>query len=111
MSNNILDEAEKYTGPRTCPECGHQFPFGDFVKRCVMSYGSSKWSCQACRTAIKCDLIKVQLFWLIGLLPFGFLFSVLRPYVDLGSFDFLLVVPFFAFVLSTLYYVKFEKQE
>ena len=109
MSSDILDEAEKYAGPRTCPECGHQFPFGPFVRRYVMSYGLSKWSCQSCGELIKCDFIKVQVYWLLGLLPFGFLFSVLMSYLDIGVFNLLYSMPFFAFVLLTLYYVRFEK--
>ena len=89
MSNDILDEIERNTGPRTCPECGHQFPFGDFVRRYVMSYGLSKWSCQGCHKLIKCDFIKVQIIWLVGLLISGVLFSVLTFYFDLGAFNFI----------------------
>lgn len=112
MSNDILDEVEKYTGPRTCPECGHQFPFGQFVRQYVMSYGGlSKWACQGCRELIKCDFVKVQVFWLIGIVPFGFLFSVLISYFDLGFLNIIFSAPFFAFALLTLYYAKFEKYE
>ena len=111
MNQDILDEREKYTGPRTCPECGHQFPFWKFVRRTVMSYGLSKWSCQGCNEVIKCDLIKLQLFWFLGLLPFGFLFSVMISYLDLGLFNVIYMIPFFAFVLITFYYVQFERHE
>lgn len=111
MSNNILDQVEKYTGPRICPECGHQFPFWDFVRRYVMSYGLSKWHCHSCRTLIKCDFIKINFFWLLALVPFGLLFGVLISYVDLGIFNILFAIPFFAFVLLTFFYAKFEKVE
>jgi len=113
MSNDILDEAIEHTGARTCPKCGYQFPFGEFVKRYVrgyvMSYGLSKWSCQNCRELIKCDFIKIQMMWLLGLLISGFLFGVLTPYFGLGLFNILFLIPFFAFGLITLFYMKFEK--
>lgn len=111
MHNNILDEAEKYTGPRTCPVCGHQFPLGDFVRRYVMSYGLSKWHCQGCRELIQCDFIKIQFFWLLGLIPFSGLFGVLVYNSDLGLLNIIYVIPFFTFVILTFYYVKFEKCE
>ncbi len=112
MHNDILDETEQYTGPRTCPECGYQFPLGKFVRRYVMSYGLSKWNCQNCGQAIQCDFIKLQFFWLLGLIPFGFLFGASLSYFDLdNSFSFFFLLPFFAFVLLTFYYVKFEKQD
>lgn len=111
MREDILDEAEKYTGPRTCPKCGYQFPLGKFVRRYVMSYGLSKWPCYGCHEVIKCDFIKIQFYWLLGLLPFSFLFSVLITYADLGGGNVLYLIPFFAFVLLTFYYVKFEKYE
>lgn len=111
MSNDILDEVEQYTGPRTCPKCGHQFPFGKFVSRYVMSYGLSKWPCHGCGETIECDFIKLQFYWLLGLLPFGFLFSVMIAYRDMGWLNIIYSIPFFAFVLLTLYYVKFEKPE
>lgn len=109
MSNDILDEVEKNTGPRTCPECGHQFPFWEFVKRYVMSYGLSKWHCHGCRELIKCDYIKIQIIWLFGLLVSGSLFGFLHSYFDWGFFNIIFVIPSFAFVFLTLFYVKFEK--
>lgn len=111
MSNDILDEVEKNTGPRTCPECGYQFPFGAFVIRYVMSYGLSKWSCQGCRELIKCDFIKIQIMWFVGLMISGVLFGVLTTYLDLGLLNIIFLIPGFAFVLLTLFYVKFEKCE
>ncbi|MEL6835375.1 MAG: hypothetical protein AAFP77_20410 [Bacteroidota bacterium] len=109
MPNEILDEIEQHTGPRTCPVCGHQFPLGAFVRRYIRSYGLSKWNCQACQTPIKCDFIKVQFYWLLGLVPCGLLFSVLVAYLDLGLFNMIYLIPFFAFVLLTLYHVNFEQ--
>lgn len=111
MRNDILDEVEKNTGPRTCPECGYQFPFEEFVKRYVMSYGLSKWSCQDCRELIKCDFIKIQIMSLVGLLISGVLFGVLTFYFDLGLLNIIFLVPGFALVLLTFFYVKFEKYE
>ncbi|MEM8524869.1 MAG: hypothetical protein AAGG68_09505 [Bacteroidota bacterium] len=111
MSNNILDQVEDYIGPRTCPKCGHQFPFWKFVSRYVMSYGLSKWRCQSCGTLMKCDFIKLNFLWLLGLLPFGFLIGGLISYFGLGVHNLLFLIPFFAFVLLTFFYVKFEKVE
>ncbi|MEO0726283.1 MAG: hypothetical protein AAFZ63_17200, partial [Bacteroidota bacterium] len=93
MHHNILDEAEKHTGPRTCPNCGYQFPFGKFVRRYVVSFGLSKWKCHACREVIKCDFIKLQFYWLLALLPCGFLFGVLDGYFDLGLFNIVFLLP------------------
>ena len=111
MRNDILDEVEEYTGPRTCPECGYQFSFWAFVRRYVVSFGLSKWSCRGCGEFIKFDFIKIQFFWFLGLLPFGYLFSVLIFYFDLGLLNIIYATPFFAFVLLTLYHGKFEKYE
>lgn len=111
MRNDILDEVEKNTGPRICPECGYQFPFKEFVRQYVMSYGLSKWSCQRCRELIKCDFIKLQIMWLVGLFIAGALFGVLTSYFDLGLLIIIILIPFFAFVLLSLFYVKFEKSK
>lgn len=110
MSNNILD-FEKNMGPRTCPACGFQFPFGDFVRRFVMSFGLSKWPCQGCRKLIKCDFIKVQMIWLVGQLVSGVLFGVLMPYFDLVLLIIILLIANFAFIFQTLFYAKFERCE
>ena len=111
MSKNILDAAEEYSGPRTCPHCGHQFPFGAFVRRTVMSYGLSKWACHGCQKMIKCDLIKLQFYWLLGLLPFGLLCGVFISYYNFKGLNVFFLIPFFAFMLFTFYHVKFKKAE
>lgn len=114
MHDNILDEElekeDKYSGSRTCPECGYQFPYGKFVRQYAMSYGGvSKWTCRGCGELITCDFVKIQFFWLAGLLFFGFLFAILTLYVDLGSWNVIFLIPFFAFVFGTFYYVKFQR--
>ncbi|MEL6720133.1 MAG: hypothetical protein AAFO82_19955 [Bacteroidota bacterium] len=111
MSNNILDQVEKYTGSRTCPECGYQLPFGRFVSRFVMSYGFLKWSCQNCGESIKFNFIKLQLLWFAGLVVFGGLMGGLMFYLDLKSFNFIYMLPYFVFVLLTLYYARFQKEK
>ncbi len=111
MSNDILDEIEKFTGPRTCPECGYQFPFWEFVRRFVMSKGLSEWHCQSCGELIKCDYILIQILWMVGLLVSGILFGVLLPYIGLALLNIIILILNFAFVLLTLFYVKFEKSE
>jgi hypothetical protein len=110
MSNDILDEVEKYTGHRICPECGHQFPFRKFVSRYIMSYGLSKWACQGCRELIKCDFIKLQIIWFAGLVIFSFSFGLLNAYFDLGLLNIFILIAYLAFILLTLFYAKFEKQ-
>lgn len=107
--NNILDEIEKYTGPRTCPECGYQFPFKEFVRKYVMSLGLSRWSCKSCRVTLKCDFVKIQILWLVGLVVSGILCGVLSAYFNLTLLNIIFVVLSFAFMLLTLYYLKFEK--
>lgn len=108
-NNNILDEAEKHTGPRTCPNCGYQFPFRKFVRLYVLSYGLSKWSCQSCGELIGCGFVRLQIIWLIGILISSILVGVLTSYFDLDLFNILFLVPYFTFFLLTLFYVKFEK--
>lgn len=108
MSREILDDSIKYPGPRTCPECGFQFPFGEFVRRYMMAIGLSKWSCQGCRKLIKCDFIKIQILSLVGLTISGVLFGILLPYFNsvlLGIFSLILSC---AFVSLAFYYTKFE---
>ncbi len=111
MNNNILDELEKFKGPRTCPECGYQFPLEKFVKRYIMAYGLSKRACQGCGELIKCDFITIQILSLAGLVISGILFAVATAYVDLGFFNFIFLLPGFALFLLAFYYVKFEKVE
>lgn len=106
--NDILDEAERFNGPRTCPGCGFQLPFKKLMGRYVMTYGSSTWSCQSCGEFVKCDFIKIQFLWLIGLVPFGFLFGVLMSNYDLGLFNVIFGFPFFAYAFLTFYFAKFE---
>ena len=109
MHNDILDEIEKHTGPRSCPDCGYQLPFGEFVRRYVLSYGLSKWPCQGCRVLLTCDYSKIQMISLLGLLVAGVLFGLSAFYFDLGLFNVVYMLPYFAFVLYLLFYVKFEK--
>lgn len=111
MSNNILDEVEKHTGPRTCPECGHQFPFEKFVKIFIMSYGLSKWPCHGCREIIKCNFMVIQMVWFVGSLIYGVLLGVFTHYFGLDVINIIYLIPFLAFTLLTLYYAKFEKYE
>ncbi len=109
MSKDILDEIEKNTGPRTCPECGHQFPFGVFVRRYVASYGLSKWPCHGCGELIKCDYIKFQVVWLVGLIVSAVIFGVLISFFDLHLPIFVFLIANLVYVILTFYYVKFEK--
>lgn len=109
MNNEILDEAEKYTGPRICPECGYQFPFGIFARWFIMSYGLSKWSCRGCGELLKYDSIKIQMLWLVVMLVAGVLIGVLIPYFDLILLIIIFLIPSLVFILMTLFYVKFEK--
>ncbi len=100
MRNELLDEDIKYTGPRICPECGYQFPFEEFVRRYIMAFGLSKWSCRGCGEVIKCGFIKLQILSLIGLVIAGILFGFVSSYSDwdLLNIFFLLL----GFVFATL---------
>jgi len=109
MNKNILDETEKHTGPRICPNCGHQFPFRKFVRLYVMGYGLSKWACHGCGEVIKCDFVRVQIIWLVGILTTGILCGILNSYIYLGLFNIIFVMLYFAFALRVLFNVKFER--
>lgn len=111
MSKEILDEAEKLTGARTCPNCGYQFPFRHFMRLYIMGFGLSQWACQGCGEQIKCDFVRVQMIWLVAILLTGVLFGVMNSYIDLGMFNIIFVILYFAFALRTLFNVKFEKCE
>ena len=111
MSKEILDESEKHTGPRTCPNCGHQFPFRHFMRLYVMGYGLSNWACHGCGEQIKCDFVRVQIIWLLGILSTGILCGISNSYIDLGLFNIVFVILYFAFALWILFNVKFEKYE
>jgi ribosomal protein S27AE len=109
MRKNILDEADQLTGPRTCPECGHRFPLGVFMVRFVMSFGLSRWACQGCGTLLKCDFVKIQSIWFVGMLLIWGLGGLLVYYYDPNFFLPIFLLVNFAFIFITLYFVKFEK--
>ena len=114
MNDNILDtpeETEKHTGPRICPVCGYQFPYWEFVRKYIVSYGLSRFMCRNCREVLKCDYIKIQIVWNIGTLIFGVLFWLALSYLNLGAFNFIFLILYLVFVFMTFYYLKFEKHE
>ena len=74
-----------------------------------MSYGSLRWACRGCREVLKCDFIKIQTIWLVGLLVSAVLFSFLTSYFGWGLFQVIYLIANFVFFLFTLFYVKFEK--
>ena len=111
MRNDILDQIEKNTGPRTCPQCGYQFPLWPLVKRLVMSYGSTKWHCPNCGESLKCDTIKLQMIWLVSLLLYSVPLGVLIYYFDLGLLNIAYMIPYFVYVLFTFNQVNFKKSE
>jgi len=111
MSNEILDLEDKYSGPRTCPNCGHQFPFEKFVNRFVMSFGLSKFSCQNCGAPLKCDYMKIQLTWGASLIPIGILFLFLKDYLSVGWLTIISLAIYMTVVLVTLYHAKFKRNE
>jgi len=65
-NDNILDAVDKNVGPRICPECGYQFSLLLFVKRYVMKFGFSKWTCPSCREFIKYNYCKSNLIGAVG---------------------------------------------
>ena len=105
----ILDEAEKHSGPRTCPECGYQFPYWEFVRKYITGFGMSKFRCRNCREVLKCDYIKIQMAWHIGTVVFGVLFWLSLAYLNLGVFNFIFLFLYLVFVFMTFHYLKFEK--
>jgi hypothetical protein len=111
MKNKILDEEIKYEGPRICPECGYQFPFEEFVRRFIMAFGLSKWSCRGCGKVIKCGFIKLQILSLLGLVVAGVLFGLVSSYSDWALLNIAFLMLGFVLFLLPFYYVKFEKYD
>ena len=109
MSNEILDQVEENKRPRACPTCGEVYPFGKFVRRFVLSFGFLKWKCVGCGAVLKCDFVKLQFFWFIGLMVCLGLVALASTQFDFGNNSMLFLLPYFPFVLVTMYYVKFEK--
>ena len=108
---NILDTAVKYKGYRTCPECGYQFPLLSFIKRYVLKYGFSKWTCPTCHKNIKynygrSDIIMVVIFFACILM-----FLVLDSNFDWDLPLIVFLVPYFIFYVLLLYYARLEEYE
>ena len=110
MNHEVLDEVQKNTKPRSCPDCGSVYPLGKFVRRFILSFGFLKWKCDGCGALLKCDFIKLQLFWFIGLVICLGLVALASTQLKLGDKSMLFLLPYFPFVLWTMYYVKFEKE-
>ncbi len=108
MSNNILDKTDNHTGPRTCPECGFQFPFLLFVNRYIMKYGIAKWSCPSCQEFITYNYRRTYFLWLVGFFVAILIFQGIRLLGwDLQNVFF--VLPCIVLVLLPLYFGKFDK--
>lgn len=108
-NDNILDAADKHTKPRTCPECGYQFPFSLFLKRYVMKFGFLKWTCPSCNEFIKYNYTKSNIIGAV--IFFACIFSVqflqLKFGWDLPKFIFL--IPYFLLGLILLNFDKLVK--
>jgi len=109
MPNNILDHNEQSKAPRSCPNCGYEFPFRPFVRRYILSYGMSEWACHSCGEMIKCDFVKLQMLWLLGIFVSAVLIGLLTSYFEMDLFNIFFIIPYFAFMLWTLYHAKFER--
>ena len=109
MRPDILDEQIDRIGPRTCPDCGYRFPFREFAKRYGAAFGYSKWACPRCGERLTYDFSKLQMWWFVGLVVTGVAYGVTARYFDLGIFNLLYMLPYFGFILVTLYYVEFER--
>ena len=108
MQPNILDEPDAYSGPRVCPRCGHQYPYGRFVLRYVMAYGLGREHCPGCAARVEYDSVKIQVFWLIALVGSMLLLASLLPHFDRLVLGVAYVVANFVFILGSLYYVEFR---
>ncbi len=95
-SNKVLDAAEKHTGPRTCPECGFQYPLPLFIKRYVMKFGFPKWACPSCQKLIKYNYFKSNL---IGAAVFLGGIFLLKSLESKYGWD----MPIFIFMVSYLF--------
>lgn len=107
--DNILDAVDKKTGPRTCPECGYQFPLSAFVKRYVMKFGFAKWTCPNCQKSIKYNYTKSNLIGAVGFIACVFAFQILPPKFGLELPNFSFLIPYFVFLLVQLNFDRLEK--
>ena len=110
MNNEVLDHIEENTKPRACPDCGQVYPFGKFVRRFILSFGFLRWTCSDCGEVLKCDFIKLQFFWFVGLVICLGLMAVVNSKFKFGEYSMLCLLPYFPFVLLTMYYMKFERE-
>ncbi len=110
-NDNILDAAEKKSGPRICPECGFQYPVSLFIKRYVLKFGFSKWTCPNCSKLIKYNYYKSNLISLVGFLVCVFSFQALNSKFGFNLPFFLFLVPYFVFLFILLKNEKLEKHE
>jgi len=108
-NDNILDAADKNTGPRTCPECGYQFSLLLFVKRYVLKFGFPKWTCPNCNKFIKFNYTKSNLIGAVAFILFICLFQGLNLKFGLDLPDFIFLIPYFIFALILLNFGKLEK--
>ena len=109
--NNILDEADKNTGPRTCPECGYQYTLLLFVKRYVMKFGFSKWTCPSCHEFIKYNYFKSNLIGAIVFLVCVFSFQGLQSSLGWDLPNYIFIIPYFFFALILLNLDTLEKHK
>ena len=111
MTNDILDKADNHSGPRTCPECGFQFPFLLFVNRFIMKYGISKWSCPSCQAFITYNYRKTYLLWAAGFFLIIFLFQGVRLLFEWNLQNQFFIIPCIFLVLLPLYLGTFGKYD
>lgn len=107
--DEILDTVDKHKGPRTCPECGYQFPFSLFMKRYVMKFGFPKWTCPSCRKLIKYNFFKSNLIGAVIFFAFVFLFQGLKSTFGWDMPDFIFMIPYFFLALLLLNRDTFEE--
>lgn len=108
---NILDEADQHTGPRTCPECGYQYPFSLFVRRYVLKYGFPKWTCPNCQQFIKYNYTKSNFIGITGSLVYIFIVMGIQSEVDWVIPNSMFLIPYLAIGLILLKRDTFQKYE
>lgn len=109
--DEILDAIEEKIGPRTCPECGYQFPYKLFVKRYILKFDVAKWKCPSCHELIKFNDFRFNVIGAIIFFVCIFSFLFIRSKFELDLPLLVFLIPFFTLILILVSFEKFEKKK
>lgn len=110
-NKNILDATDKNSGPRTCPECGYQFPLILFVRRFVSKFGFPKWTCPSCRQFIRYNYTRANLIGVVVFIICIVSYLGLKAKLGWDLPDYFFIFPYFFLGLILLNMDRLEKHE